>query len=86
MLIRLAYMGHGYHLAEQLPEQVEVPDSADVTLALKVVQQVAPGSFTLSPTCLVIVNGKHLGTVARCESCVLCAGDELALLAPVAGG
>ena len=71
MLIRLAYVGHAYHLAEDLPEQVEVPDSADVMLALKTVQQLAPSSFTLPPTCLVIVNGRHLGTVARCESYVL---------------
>jgi hypothetical protein len=79
-------MGHGYHQAAHWPAQLEVPDSADVTLALKRVQQIAPEQWVLPPTCLVIVNGRHLGTVARCESCVLCAGDELTLLAPVAGG
>ena len=46
----------------------------------------APEPLMLPPTCLVIVNGRHLGTIASCESCVLRAGDELTLLAPVAGG
>jgi molybdopterin converting factor small subunit len=57
-----------------------------VTLALKKMQQIASEEVMLPPTCLVIVNGRHLGTVASCESCVLRAGDELTLLAPVAGG
>ncbi len=86
MLIRLAYLGYGYHQAAHWPAELEVPDSVDVTLALKKVQQMAPEPLMLPPTCLVIVNGRHMGTVASCESCVLRAGDELTLLAPVAGG
>ena len=35
MLIRLAYLGYGYHQAAHWPAELEVPDSVDVTLALK---------------------------------------------------
>jgi len=86
MLIRIAYLGHAYHQAVHLPAQLEVREGADVAAALVTVQQWVGSEFTLPPTCLVIVNGRHLGTVARCESWVLNAGDELALLAHVAGG
>lgn len=86
MLIRLVFMGHAYHQAASLPAQLDLPDSADVALALTSVQQLAASEFTLPSTCLVIVNGRHLGTVAQCESYALNPGDELTLLAPVAGG
>lgn len=86
MLIRLVFMGHGYHQASDWPEQIEVPAGADVTQAVKALQNLAVEPLSLPPTCLVIVNGRHLGTIAHCDACTLTAGDELTLLAPVAGG
>lgn len=86
MRVRLVFMGHGYHQAAAWPAQLELPADADVALALNALQQTAADPQSLPPTCLVIVNGRHLGTIANHESGPLRDGDELTLLAPVAGG
>ena len=45
-----------------------------------------PGDNPLSASCLVAVSGMHLGTLADHRPQTLKDGDELLLLAPVAGG
>jgi len=85
MNLRITYIGRDYDL-NALPGQVEVPDGASLDDALAMLSQRLAAGGGLPASCLVAVSGKHLGTVARHRAQTLQAGDELTLLAPVAGG
>jgi len=84
--IRLVVIGRGYDAVEDMPEQWEVPEDAgieDVICMLLERYGEGPG---WAASCLVAVGGRHLGTIARHEPATLREGDELTLIAPVAGG
>lgn len=84
MIVRVSIAGRHYDLAEELPRKLELAEGASVADALATLQQAHPAG--LPPTCLVAVSGRHLGTVRSHRSAVLRDGDELMLIAPVAGG
>lgn len=83
MRINLLMTGHLYHAAESLPDHVELTAEATLDDAL---QWLAEQVGDLPPSCLVAVNGRHLGTLDKHRESPLNEGDELALIAPVAGG
>ena len=84
MKLRVTFAGRV--LPDQgLPAELDLPSGACIDDALAALQAKI-GDRTLSPAWLVIVNGAHLGTVARHAGRTLRDGDELLLLAPVAGG
>ena len=85
MKIHLTFMGRSYHAAEPLPAELEIPDSGDLEAALQILQE-SPGGNMLPSSCLLAVSGEHLGTLADHPDHVLKEGDELTLIAPVAGG
>ena len=85
MKIRITYLGRSYQYAETLPEQLELESSATVADAVKVVNSLL-GDTELPGSCLVTVSGDHVGSVASFTNRGLNEGDELVLIAPVAGG
>jgi sulfur carrier protein ThiS len=84
MRIRLVFSGRGYDARGDWPEVLELPDESTLADALARVQQL--GSSPLDASCLVALSGKHVGTLARHTSLPLRDGDELTIIAPVAGG
>jgi molybdopterin converting factor small subunit len=84
MTIRVVFSGRRYDAAQSLPEEISLPDGATVEDALKTLSDLLP--VRLPESCLVAVSGVHLGTVARHRSRDLRQGDEIVLIAPVAGG
>jgi len=85
MKIRILFTGRGYPAAEDLPGELTLPDQSDLQEALSAVSSFLPESG-LPPSCLVAVRGEHVGTVASCPKRRLRDGDEIVLVAPVAGG
>ena len=85
MKIRIAITGRSYHLAEPLGDEMTLPDAASVSDALSAITEKLAGE-QLPSSCLLAVSGDHLGTVANYQDRPLSDGDELALIAPVAGG
>jgi len=85
MKIRLTYLGRSYQHAETLPEQIELPAASTLADAVKTVNDLL-GQTELPGSCLVTVSGEHVGTVAGFADRPLRDGDELVLIAPVAGG
>lgn len=86
MKIRLTVSGRDYHATGGLPAELELPEGADISAAIQQVEQLLPDEAKLPPTCLIAVSGSHLGTVAAHASRSLREGDEVSLIAPVAGG
>ncbi len=86
MRISVVMSGRNYDRAEALPDSLELDDGCDVEEALRRLGELLPRGADLAPTCLVAVCGRHLGTVAACAPCELKDGDELVVIAPVAGG
>ena len=80
------FAGRSYHLAEQLPEALDLPAGSTVDDALRVLSTHLPDDQPFPPSCLVAVSGEHLGTIAAHRPRTLTTGDELILIAPVAGG
>lgn len=86
MKIRVVISGRGYDRATGVPDELEVPDHCDVSDAIKTLQGRFPADRPLPGSCLVAVSGTHLGTVESHAPRHLVDGDELVLIAPVAGG
>ncbi len=86
MKLRFTMMGRSYDAADKLPDALELAEGACIEDALNAVTMCLSEPQTLPPSCLVVHNGKHLGTVAAYESVALADGDDLVLIAPVAGG
>ena len=86
MKVRLVITGRDYHARGNLPDQLEMPEGADLDEALRHLEQLLPEGEALPASCLVAVSGRHVGTVAHHESPRLRDHDELVLVAPVAGG
>jgi molybdopterin converting factor small subunit len=84
MRIRIQVAGRGYD-STKLPEQMEFAANETVASALAKLREHL-GDGNLSPTTLVILAGRHLGSIANYEDAPLADGDELMLLQPVAGG
>jgi molybdopterin converting factor small subunit len=102
MKVALIVTGRSYHHTAALPEVLHLSDGSTLDDALTALQAAVPndnpqrpnvtgnlassGTTTLPPSCLIAVSGRHLGTLARHANCPLRDGDEIVLLAPVAGG
>jgi hypothetical protein len=86
MRLKTTYLGHGYHQSAVVPDYLELPEAATLDVALRVLERQLAGQRSLADSCLVVVSGKHLGSIARHENVTLAATDELMLIAPVAGG
>ena len=86
MKVRLLISGRGHPTSDAIPESIELPDGASVADALQALTDYLPDGTALPDTCLISVSGTHLGTLANHQPQTLCEGDELVIIAPVAGG
>ncbi len=86
MHIRLFISGRNYDFAEGVPNELALPEGASLDDALRSLADLLPGGTRLPASCLVAVSGRHCGTVAGHTQEKLHDGDELVILAPVAGG
>jgi molybdopterin converting factor small subunit len=86
MKLRLTMMGRSYDATAKLPSEIELATEARVDDALEAVAKMLADGQELPATCLVVHNGKHLGTVASHDNVRLADQDDLVLIAPVAGG
>ena len=84
--VRIIFLGRRYDAAEALPDRLCLADGATLDDALSAITQRLSGDHPLAASCLVAVSGMHLGTLADHRPKLLKDGDELILLAPVAGG
>ena len=85
MGVRLLITGRMYHLATDFPDCLELAEQATLHDALQELSRAA-GNTPLPDSCLVAVNGDHVGTLGAHSSRALHHGDEVALIVPVAGG
>jgi molybdopterin converting factor small subunit len=86
MKIRAVITGRFYHATSSLPNVLTLADGASVDDALAELSRHLPVDQSLPESCLVAVSGRHVGTLSAHESVPLREGDELVLVAPVAGG
>jgi len=86
MKVRLVISGRSYPTSDAIPRDIELPDGASVDHALKSLSECLPPDAALPSTCLIAVSGQHIGTLAAHQARALRDGDELAIIAPVAGG
>lgn len=86
MKIRLVVIGRGYDAVEDMPEQWDVPEDASVEDIICMLLKRYGDGPGWAASCLVALRGRHLGTVGSHEPATLREGDELTLIAPVAGG
>ncbi len=86
MQIRVVISGRSYDAAESIPETLTLPDETSVDEALSQVASLFPEGKSLPSSCLVAVSGTHLGTLGNHRPHTLHDGDELVVIAPVAGG
>jgi len=86
MKIRLVISGRNHPTSDAVPEHLELSDGATVDDALQSLAEQVTGDAPLPNSCLVTLSGTHLGTLAEHRSPSLSDGDELVLIAPVAGG
>ena len=84
MQIRVHITGRMYHLTADFPDTFEIEDGATVEDALNKLRNESEEAFPDS--CLVALNGEHLGTCGQHANRGLQPNDELTLIAPVAGG
>lgn len=86
MKIKVVVTGRSYHTADALPDEVELSSSACVDDAIEALSQHLSDGNSFPASCLVALAGEHLGTLNNHENRQLREGDELTLIAPVAGG
>jgi len=86
MKLKIIITGRAYHATASLPDELTLPDSATLDDALAALAELSPDDQPLSDNCIVALSGRHLGTLGTHETAPLTDGDELALIAPVAGG
>ena len=86
MKVKIVISGRAYHDAAALPAELTLPAGASVDDALAQLDELLPEGVSLPESCLIAVSGQHLGTRANHEQRELADGDELMLVAPVAGG
>lgn len=85
MIIQLHFTGRGYPAAAALPSEIHLEQGADLAAALAFMTAQLDGE-TLPSSCLVAVSGSHVGTLGKYLNRPLRDGDEIVVLAPVAGG
>jgi molybdopterin converting factor small subunit len=86
MKVRVIFSGRGYDAAASLPDRVTLEEGSSLDIALEWITAQMPGDRPLPSSCLVAVSGVHVGTLAAHRSPLLRDGDEIVLIAPVAGG
>ena len=86
MKISIVVSGRSYDQLAKLPSELELPAGATLDDALAALAQALPDDASLPASCLVAVGEDHLGTVGRHDSPELTDGQEVVILAPVAGG
>ena len=86
MKIRVILTGRSYHNASSLPDELELPADAMLSHALAAINDRLSADATLPTTCLIALAGQHVGNVGGYEDIPLADGQELTLVAPVAGG
>jgi len=86
MKIRLVISGRSYDAAENLPDELSLPDGCSLDEALQAVAQLMAEGRPLPESCLLAVSGTHLGTLGQHREHALADGDELVFISPVAGG
>jgi len=86
MQVRLTISGRSYDAAAKIPERLTLDEGCSLGDALRAVAGLMPEGKELPRSCLVAVSGKHLGTLGSHRDHTLAEGDELVLIAPVAGG
>ena len=86
MKLPFTIMGRSYDVAATLPVEVDVSEGESVDAVLETVSALLPPGQALAESCLVVLSGKHLGTVARHDNVAVSEHDELVLISPVAGG
>jgi molybdopterin converting factor small subunit len=84
--VQIVFMGHCYDAVQSVPDRLCLPDGATVDDALKAITGQLSGDNRFSASCLVAVSGMHVETLGDHRAMILKDGDELFLLAPVAGG
>ncbi len=83
MNVGLVISGRSYDTAGKLPDELTLEAGASVDVALA---EVAKLTGELPASCLLAVSGTHLGTLGSHREHVLSEGDEIVVIAPVAGG
>jgi molybdopterin converting factor small subunit len=86
MKIKIILSGRNYDLAQFIPEALELAENATLDDALAALAKLLPEGRDLPATGLVAIAGKHVGTVAAHPATPLGDGDEVVIVAPVAGG
>jgi hypothetical protein len=84
--VRLMVSGRGYQASESLPQSLALPEGCSLDEALQTLASLMPADRRLDGRCLIAVSGTHLGTVRSHRPYVLREGEELVVIAPVAGG
>ena len=86
MKIRVVVTGRSYHSVESLPSEIELQDNATLNDALRILNESLSNNEQLPPSVIVALSGQHVGTLTNHQNPALKHGDELTLIAPVAGG
>jgi molybdopterin converting factor small subunit len=86
MIVRVVVTGRGYDAAEAIPAQLTLSQGASLDEALQAIGAHLVNGHRLSGSSLIAVSGRHLGTLQSHRPHVLAEGDELLIVAPVAGG
>jgi molybdopterin converting factor small subunit len=86
MKVRVLVMGRSYDSAAAWPEELDVSEGARLGEVLSQWSRALGEGQQPQNSCLVTVSGRHLGTWSQHQDYELRAGDEILLIAPVAGG
>jgi molybdopterin converting factor small subunit len=84
MRVDVFITGRMYHLAGGAPDHLDLDEQATLAAALAKLRELS--SEPLPESTLVTVSGRHQGALSNFDDCELSDGDELMLVAPVAGG
>jgi molybdopterin converting factor small subunit len=83
--LQLVMTGRDYHTAERLPDELPLAEDATLQDALSAINALL-GEAGLPTSCLLALNGEHVGSVASFTDRAIRDGEELVIIAPVAGG
>ncbi len=86
MKVLVRFSGRGYDLAENLPNDLVLSEGATTSDAIALLNSYLPDHQPLPASCLIAISGAHIGAVGSHTPQPLSDGDQLALIAPVAGG
>ena len=86
MKVKVVISGRSYRPPKSIPDELALPDRCSVDEALRRLAELLPPGRKLPESCLVAVSGAHLGTLRSHAPRELEEGDELVVIAPVAGG